>query len=65
MNLKRLQAFPAVYEAGSVTAAAQRLHMTQSAVSRLISDLEKDRLSRSTKNIARLAAGLRRASGRC
>jgi DNA-binding transcriptional LysR family regulator len=42
MNLKRLQAFRAVYEAGSVTAAAQRLHMTQPAVSRLIGDLEKE-----------------------
>jgi DNA-binding transcriptional LysR family regulator len=42
MNLKRLQAFRAVYEAGSVTAAAQRLHMTQPAVSRLISDLENE-----------------------
>jgi hypothetical protein len=42
MNLKRLQAFRAVYEIGSVTAAAQRLHMTQPAVSRLIGDLEKE-----------------------
>jgi DNA-binding transcriptional LysR family regulator len=42
MNLKRLQAFRAVYETGSVTAAAQRLHMTQPAVSRLIGDLEKE-----------------------
>jgi DNA-binding transcriptional LysR family regulator len=33
MDLKRLQAFHAVYEAGSVTAVAQRLHMTQPAVS--------------------------------
>ena len=42
MNLKRLQAFRAVYETGSVTAAARRLHMTQPAVSRLIGDLEKE-----------------------
>jgi DNA-binding transcriptional LysR family regulator len=42
MNLKRLQAFRAVYETGSVTAGAQRLHMTQPAVSRLIGDLEKE-----------------------
>ena len=41
MNLKRLQAFRAVYETGSVTAAAHRLGMTQPAVSRLIGDLEK------------------------
>jgi DNA-binding transcriptional LysR family regulator len=42
MNLKRLQAFRAVFESGSVTGAAQRLHMTQPAVSRLIGDLEKE-----------------------
>src|SRR5215470_2553195 len=40
MNLKRLQAFRAVFEAGSVTGAAERLHTTQPAVSRLIGDLE-------------------------
>jgi DNA-binding transcriptional LysR family regulator len=40
MNLKRLQAFRAVFETGSVTRAAERLHTTQPAVSRLISDLE-------------------------
>jgi DNA-binding transcriptional LysR family regulator len=42
MNLKRLQAFRAVLEAGSVTVAAQRLNSTQPAVSRLISDLEQE-----------------------
>src|SRR5260370_33479477 len=42
MNLRRLQAFRAVFESGSVTGAAQRLHMTQPAVSRLIGDLEKE-----------------------
>jgi DNA-binding transcriptional LysR family regulator len=42
MNLKRLQAFRAVLETGSVTHAALRLHTTQPAVSRLISDLEKE-----------------------
>ncbi len=42
MNLKRLQAFHAVIDAGSVTAAAERLHMTQPAVSRLIGDLERE-----------------------
>ena len=39
MNLKRLQAFRAVFEAASVTQAAERLHTTQPAVSRLIGDL--------------------------
>jgi DNA-binding transcriptional LysR family regulator len=42
MNLKRLQAFRAVFETGSVTHAALRLHTTQPAVSRLVSDLEKE-----------------------
>jgi DNA-binding transcriptional LysR family regulator len=42
MNLKRLQAFRAVYEAASVTQAAERLHTTQPAVSRLIGDLEAE-----------------------
>src|SRR5215468_3119054 len=40
MNLRRIQAFRAVFEAGSVTRAAERLHTTQPAVSRLINDLE-------------------------
>ena len=38
VNLKRLQAFRAVFEAASVTQAAERLHTTQPAVSRLIGD---------------------------
>src|SRR5262245_10443635 len=42
MNLRRLQAFRAVFEATSVTGAAQRLNMTQPAVSRLISELERE-----------------------
>jgi DNA-binding transcriptional LysR family regulator len=42
MNLKRLQAFRAVFEAASVTQAAERLHTTQPAVSRLIADLEAE-----------------------
>jgi DNA-binding transcriptional LysR family regulator len=42
VNLKRLQAFRAVFEAASVTRAAERLHTTQPAVSRLIGDLEAE-----------------------
>jgi DNA-binding transcriptional LysR family regulator len=42
VNLKRLQAFRAVFEAASVTQAAERLHTTQPAVSRLIGDLEAE-----------------------
>ena len=42
MNLKRLQGFRAVIEAGSVTNAARRLNITQPALSRLIRDLEQE-----------------------
>jgi DNA-binding transcriptional LysR family regulator len=42
MNLKRLQAFRAVYQLGSVTKASQQLNTTQPAVSRLIRDLEEE-----------------------
>jgi DNA-binding transcriptional LysR family regulator len=42
MNLRRLQAFRAVFEAGSVTHAAERLRTTQPALSRLIGDLEAE-----------------------
>jgi DNA-binding transcriptional LysR family regulator len=42
MNLKRLQAFRALLDAGSVTGAAKQLHTTQPAVSRMIRDLEQE-----------------------
>lgn len=42
MNLKRLQAFRAVFVTGSVTRAAEQLHTTQPALSRLIGDLEAE-----------------------
>lgn len=42
MNLKRLQAFRAVFQLGSVTKASHQLHTTQPAVSRLIRDLEEE-----------------------
>ena len=40
INHRQLEAFRTVMEAGSVTAAAERLLVTQPAVSRLIQDLE-------------------------
>ena len=40
INHRQLEAFRAVMEAGTVTVAAERLYITQPAVSRLIQDLE-------------------------
>lgn len=42
MNIRQLDAFRAVMQAGGVGRAAERLHVTQSAVSQLISQLEAD-----------------------
>jgi DNA-binding transcriptional LysR family regulator len=41
MNLRQLEAFRAVMMTGSVTNAAESLHLSQPAVSRLISELER------------------------
>ena len=41
ITLKQIRAFVTVAQAGSFTAAANRLHLTQSAVSVLISELEQ------------------------
>lgn len=41
MKFQQLHAFKAVYELGSVTAAGERLHLTQPAVSKLIAALER------------------------
>jgi len=41
MNVRQIETFRAVMEAGSVTAAAERLGITQPAVSKLIMDLER------------------------
>lgn len=42
MNLRRIEVFLAVAEAGGFTAAADRLHIVQSAVSATIRDLEEE-----------------------
>jgi DNA-binding transcriptional LysR family regulator len=42
MNFKQLEAFQAVMASGSTTAAAQRLGLSQSAVSRLLAQFEED-----------------------
>jgi len=40
MKFQQLNAFKAVYELGTMTAAAEHIHVTQPAISRLISSLE-------------------------
>src|SRR2546423_992951 len=40
MNLREIEAFRAVYVTGSVSRAAEALHISQPSVSRLISNLE-------------------------
>ena len=42
MNLRQCEMFRAVMEAGTVTAAADRLHVTQPAVSKMLAQLERD-----------------------
>jgi DNA-binding transcriptional LysR family regulator len=42
MNLRQCEVFRAVMEAGSVTAAAERLHVSQPAVSKMLAQLERD-----------------------
>ncbi len=41
MNLRQLEAFRATMEAGSITGAAELLHISQPSVSRLVADLER------------------------
>ncbi|MGI9423851.1 MAG: LysR family transcriptional regulator [Hyphomicrobiaceae bacterium] len=41
MNLRQLEAFRATMEAGSITGAAELMHISQPSVSRLIADLER------------------------
>lgn len=61
MDLARLQAFVAVIEAGSFTAAAERLALTKSAVSQSVAALERELgvqlLQRSTRHLAITEAG--------
>lgn len=56
ITLKQLRAFCTVYELGSFTKAAQALHLTQSAVSKLCAELEAEfgmpLFERSTRRVA-------------
>ena len=42
MNLLKYRAFVATVEDGSFTRAAERLHYSQSGISRMIADLERE-----------------------
>src|SRR5688572_21635819 len=61
ISLARLAAFAAVAEAGSFTAAAERMDMTKSAVSQAVALLERELgaqlLQRSTRKLAITEAG--------
>jgi len=55
MKPRQIEAFRAVIEAGSVTSAAGRLRISQPAVSKLISELERSiRLSLFTRERRRM-----------
>jgi DNA-binding transcriptional LysR family regulator len=42
MNLRQLEVFRAVIETGSVTRAADRLHVTQPAASKMLAQFERE-----------------------
>jgi DNA-binding transcriptional LysR family regulator len=61
LTLRQLRAFAAVAETGSFTAAAQQLHLTQSALSVLVRELEREMgvqlLDRHTRRVQLTEAG--------
>lgn len=61
LTLRQLRAFAAVAEAGSFTAAARELHLTQSALSVLVRELEREMgvqlLDRNTRRVSLSEAG--------
>ncbi len=61
MNIVDLESFVAVVDCGSIVAAATRLHITQSAVSRRIQNLEESLgvslLDRQTRPLQLTTAG--------
>lgn len=61
LTLRQLRAFAAVAETGSFTAAAQQLHLTQSALSVLVRELEREMgvqlLDRHTRRVQLSEAG--------
>lgn len=56
MNIRQLRVFLALYETGSFTAAAARMHVTQSAASKMVAELESQLglvlFDRSTRRVA-------------
>jgi len=62
VTLRQLRAFVAVTQTGSFTAAAKRIHVTQSALSALVRDLEGETgcrlFDRTTRSVDLTAAGL-------
>lgn len=68
MNIRRLESFMAVAEAGSFSAASRRLHRSQSAVSSHVQQLEQELsvplLERTTRHVALTPQG-RRLLARC
>ena len=61
LTLRQLRAFAAVAETGSFTAAARQLHLTQSALSVLVRELEREigvqLLDRHTRRVQLSEAG--------
>ena len=53
MELRHLRYFAAIADAGNVSRAARRLHVTQPALSRQIQDLERDFVCRLFDRIGR------------
>ncbi|HMM35480.1 MAG TPA: LysR family transcriptional regulator [Thermoanaerobaculia bacterium] len=63
LDLAHLRTFHAVVKAGGFSAAAERLHRTQSAVSHAVNKLERSAKVRRSSRPPRARSSTRRASG--